>query len=257
MKFKDISVDEYDLGLHSSFRGKGKTEIERLFHELMHGFAKRCSDYIYYTGETPFWYLERQMNTFLLPGLDEYADTLLVEHPISRRYDRRKRSWANEHNGYVDFWLVKDKLQFIIEFKYSKENLVSQKATALTLKTYSNGMVQLETARRHCNQYSYFSSGKGTVPLLLHIVALESSHRTLKKTWAEDVSFKPEQIACDLKNQISLNDTDKPELTGYWSIPWELMKKSWDNGVDTYENHKFYPAILFFGKVGDKIISRA
>lgn len=110
------------MAFFTSFQGKGKTQTDRIFEGLIKAFAKRSINYIEQTGEAPFAYNERQLNSIIIPSLDELADALLMEHPVRRKYDKRTHK-LDEHNGYIDCWFTANNQQYILELKHSFENI--------------------------------------------------------------------------------------------------------------------------------------
>lgn len=251
LHFKNIENNHrLEIGYYSRIKGKGKADIDRLVENLILGYSQKSSEYIRYANEAPFAYRERQLSSQLLPAIDNYADAVQAEMPISRRYDLRKKYSKEEHHGYVDFWLIKNNRQFIIELKHSKENYLAKSCTKTTKDRFRTGFDQIETGARFCRDLKgYYGAHKGTIPILLHVVTLWGSEKDFLNAKLKLKDFDIKERAKTLFDTIS--DHDMIDIVGYWS----LSKKSFQQAA--WKNHKkltvFYPGILFAFKVGKLI----
>lgn len=238
-----------NVAFHSSVQGKGKAQTDRLFEGLIKGFAKQSVNYINHTSEAPFAYTERQMGALIIPILDELSDAMLIEHPITRKHDRRSEQ-IDDHHGYIDYWIQKGQFQYVIELKHSFENINSGNITQAFHQSYEVGINQIGTARRALNKLSYYREGNGTFPMLLHIVPL----------WArgqiggdiENLSFKRsvEEYAELISGEVNQRNRN-PDLIGYW----ELTQQNVIDCAYEYEGVKtVYPGVIFLATLGKRVV---
>lgn len=91
----------------------------------------------------------------------------------------------------------------------------------------------------------YFKEGKGTIPILLHVVVLWSRSKNFHSEIRSELNYTIEDQA-QLFIQEEYDLGKGPELVGYWS----QTDASLNNSVWEDENGStiFYPGVLFIGK---------
>jgi len=251
--FKTIQNDENsEIGFYSGLNGKGKTLTEKIFKDIIIGFVRRSRIYINVVNEAPFAYRERQLNSVIIPTIDEISDALLMEMPVDRKYDKRKDK-IDEHLGFIDCWFTKNNQQYVLELKHSFENPFSENITKQTFKEYATGIKQIDSSRRTLKQIEFFQQAKGTIPILLHAITLWSTTWEFNTRSNSELKLTTEQYAKIFHESEKLG-ADGPNIIGYWSLNYRDQKKC----IDTNLQGKtiFYPGVIFLIKTGELIKNR-
>lgn len=111
----------------------------KFLQDLVKAFASSCVSYHDITGELPFIYRERQINSVLLPSIAKISDAVFAEQPV-----RRKNKQKINH-GWLDYWVLYGRTTFLIELKHSWCSITSNTVRKETFNTWSTAIKQINS----------------------------------------------------------------------------------------------------------------
>lgn len=232
-----------------TLRGKGTAIIKKLHpdgpgiriaKEFLDKLATGCVEYaVKYMSvidEAPFTFLERQSGGMVASALANFADTFLMEVPISRKHKKEK----NEKYGWVDFWAYYREYDFFIELKQSYYSLYSNKINQEITDSWSLGCDQIAS----CTQESFagYCATNKAIFLSFQIIPM---YITLKPDKELNEYVSDENLA-SVHSQLTKNLAPSPS----WSYLWKMKE---DITMNTYrfvgESNRYYPAVIFLSRI--------
>lgn len=185
------------------------------------------------TGEAPFVFKERQLNSILAPALSNKADAFLMEAPVQREWSRIHNQEYNDSHGWVDYWSIYRGYVFLIEIKH---NFISYKTGQITNNIKENWRIALEQLDAIEEEAKIRSKEcNGVIRVVLHILPI---YETVN---ADEHLDKSEYVRMLDIHKLSLSELER---SPNWSAIWKLH----DDLVGPYEyidTKEVYPGILF------------
>jgi hypothetical protein len=225
--------------------GIGMRVANKFLTNLVKKFAKQSTQYIQGTNEAPYSFGEKQIHSILAPAISQLSHLMLMESPINRKWDKRKRNSQEPYTGFLDYWVRYKKIDFFIEVKMDTDSYQSE-TTRKDLKQHWHNMIHNQLAPLKHEAKSSAEWSKGVVLSGLHIIPIREHAESSKGAENHEELLK-------IQKRYMKSLEPKPDWSALWIIPKSLVECS----NDEYENKDkadFYPAVLFLAYI-DEIIS--
>lgn len=226
--------------------GVGRRVASDFLQNFIIEFAKQATTYINVTYDAPFAYRERQLHSIIAPALSNFTDSFLMEHPIQRKWIRRRKDELNEYTGWLDYWCRYRYMEFFIEVKHDFGSYKSKNIRDTTFEKWDY-MINTQLKRIRSEAKSFSENCKGVLLIGLQAITVYENIQYLKEPQSLNDHDTIETIQRTYYNKLR----PAPNWSALWLIHPELINKShWE-----YKKQKeYYPAVIFLAKVHEAVI---
>lgn len=223
--------------------GPGIRNTRNFLQNLAKTFVSSCIHYYDKTGELPFIYRERQINSIILPSIAKVSDAVFMEQPIKRQ-NKQKFS-----QGWLDYWVLYGTTALLIELKHSWCSVKSNKVRKVTQGAWSTAIKQLDNITEE--QAEDLSITSNTVKIAMMVVPFYKA-----STKKENLTPIPKEgimeIHCNLVNKITSEPKYKPNWSCIWSLHEKIQKPvQYDDG-----RYELYPCVSILVRVNNDVGNR-
>lgn len=197
-------------------------------------FALSCCKYFDTTGELPFIYRERQINSILLPSISKVANATFMEHPIMRE---------GRAYGWLDYWAFYGNTTLLIEVKHAWFSISSKKVRKTTKGAYSAALKQLDMiSPAVARDLSYL--GDNIVKIALIVIPFYKQSMNITRLTTITAKDDVEAIYNRLLTGLS------PTLN--WSCIW-LLHERLQKPVEYGDRHEIYPLVGLVAQIDNSL----
>ena len=218
--------------------------IEDLFCDMAKLGTKYGNDRFF---DLPYTYMERQLDSILLPSLSKLCDGLVLAEVPTIRKCNNGRFNVEESNGRIDYWCVYKNYSFVIEMKHSYDCFTTTKTRKRTvIERWIKMNEQLQSIESNIKK-TYEENTKGVIRIGLHFITSYSDKNPDEKLIKD---FKESVPKTFLRFQQDLSKRYpklKPDLLLCWKIPTSIVLDGYATFPGLWCVAKRYPAIIHKG----------
>lgn len=213
-------------------RGRKFKTAANFLAQVVEEFAQVSSQYFRLSGELPFTYGERQINSALLPAIAKVAEAALAEMPVPRKIKRRTGY------GWADYWAFYESVDFLIEVKHGWHAVTRHRLRKATVEAWHSLSQQLSSLPSEIKAYTLTDQ-----PLKMALLVVPCYQGS---KYAENLQSLDRDDTVELFDFIQ-NELDKPipNWRGLWHLHQELQEPfSLDD-----DGHELYPCVAFMAYI--------
>ena len=137
-------------------------DLNLFLFNLTKEFAKQNTDFFEVTGDLPFYYSERSLQSLFAVAASKLDTTPFTERPIRRMGVHKSDT---DHRGSLDLWILNEPSVYLVELKHGWARLDSNGLPAWIHKTWSTGYQQVLSLDPSIDSQRYEDGGVNRILL--------------------------------------------------------------------------------------------